>query len=301
MCTNNTGDYKESIINCTKAIELDENASKAYYLRSVAYMKSSSWTEAMADIVKAIKISPNDKTLRTHHAAVKEAKQNAQGKEKGAYAQFFKQGIYNEKAAPAKKPSLPKFDAENAQTFFDISIGEEGEEGYEKGRVIFEVFTKEVPKTGENFRALCTGEKGEEYHYKGNKFHRIISNFMMQGGDTTAGNGTGGMSIYGQKFEDEGVWFPHTHKGVLSMANSGPNTNGSQFFICYRDTPHLNEKHTIFGRVIAGWDICEKAESVKTGASDVPDQPVQIVDCGELTGDDKLTEETADFLSSYAE
>ena len=83
---------------------------------------------------------------------------------------------------------------------------------------------------------------------------------MMQGGDTTAGNGTGGKSIYGEKFEDEGVWIPHTHKGVLSMANAGPNTNGSQFFICYGPTPHLDGKHTIFGRVISGWDICEKAE-----------------------------------------
>ena len=122
---------------------------------------------------------------------------------------------------------------------------------------------------------------------------------MMQGGDTTAGNGTGGMSIYGEKFADEGVWFPHTHKGILSMANSGPNTNGSQFFICYRDTPHLDNKHTIYGRVIHGWDICEKAESVKTGASDVPEKPIQIVDCGELTNADKLTADNADFLSNY--
>jgi len=123
---------------------------------------------------------------------------------------------------------------------------------------------------------------------------------MMQGGDTTMGNGTGGMSIYGSKFEDEGVWFPHTHKGVLSMANSGPNTNGSQFFICFKDTPHLNEKHTIYGRVISGWEICEKAEQVKTGANDVPEKTVQIADCGELTGDDKLGEEDCHFLITYA-
>ena len=113
------------------------------------------------------------------------------------------------------------------QTYFDISIGDEGSEGYEKGRVVFEVFDKEVPKTAENFRAICTGEKGKPCHYEGVKFHRIIKGFMMQGGDTTNGNGTGGKSIYGEKFEDEGVWLPHTHKGVLSMANAGPNTNGS--------------------------------------------------------------------------
>lgn len=161
---------------------------------------------------------------------------------------------------------LPDFKQSNVQTYFDITIGNEGEEGFESGRVVFEVFSEDVPKSGENFRALCTGEKGPEYTYKGNCFHRIISNFMMQGGDTTAGNGTGGLSIYGEKFADEQVWFPHTHKGVLSMANAGPDTNGSQFFVCYTATPHLDGKHTIFGRIIAGYEICEKAESVEKGA-----------------------------------
>ena len=123
----------------------------------------------------------------------------------------------------------------------------------------------------------------------------------MQGGDTTAGNGTGGLSIYGEKFADEQVWFPHTHKGILSMANAGPNTNGSQFFICYGPTPHLDGKHTIFGRVISGFSICEKAENVEKGASDKPLKKVRILDCGELTGDDKLTVETADFLETYSQ
>ena len=166
---------------------------------------------------------------------------------------------------------------------------------------MFELFNKAVPKTAENFRALCTGEKGEQYHYKGNCFHRIINDFMMQGGDTTAGNGTGGMSIYGDRFDDEQVWYPHTHKGILSMANAGPNTNGSQFFICYRDTPHLNEKHTVFGRVIHGYEICEKAEKVEKGASDKPLKNVKIADCGELTGSDKIEVEDADFLITYTE
>ena len=219
-------------------------------------------------------------------------------------AAFFAEGVYNEKDAvkmTRNHDRLPDFKQENAQTYFDMTIGTEGEEGYESGRVVFELFNIDVPKTGENFRALCTGEKGPDFHYKGNCFHRVISGFMTQGGDTTAGNGTGGKSIYGEKFEDEQIWYPHTHKGVLSMANAGPNTNGSQFFICYDTTPHLNNKHTIFGRVIHGYDICEKAEQVEKGASDKPLKEVKIADCGELTGDDKLTADNADFLASYSQ
>jgi len=124
---------------------------------------------------------------------------------------------------------------------------------------------------------------------------------MMQGGDTTAGNGTGGISIYGDKFEDEQVWYPHTHKGILSMANAGPDTNSSQFFVCYGATPHLNGKHTIYGRVIDGYSICEKAENIEKGASDKPLMNVRIADCGELKGEDKLTADNADFLASYGE
>ena len=120
----------------------------------------------------------------------------------------------------------------------------------------------------------------------------------MQGGDTTNQNGTGGMSIYGQKFADEQVWYPHSSKGVLSMANSGPNTNGSQFFICLAPTPHLNEKHTVFGRVIHGYDICEKVEMIET-QNDLPVHTVTIVDCGELVGEGKLQAGDCDFLYNY--
>jgi cyclophilin family peptidyl-prolyl cis-trans isomerase len=147
----------------------------------------------------------------------------------------------------------------------DIEIGEEGQEGHAKEKVIFELFSQKVPKTAENFRALCTGEK-DNLHYKGNVFHRVLKDFMMQGGDITQQNGTGGMSIYGAKFPDEKIWFPHTHSGLLSMANSGPDTNGSQFFVTFKPTPWLDTKHTVFGRVLKGMDVCHKAEGVKTGA-----------------------------------
>ena len=125
--------------------------------------------------------------------------------------------------------------------------------------------------------------------YEGNVFHRVIPGFMMQGGDITMQNGTGGRSIYGPKFPDEKIWLPHTHPGLLSMANSGPDTNGSQFFITFKPTPWLNLKHTVFGRVISGMSLCERAEQVKTGAQDKPLQTIKIVGCGEVS--EKLREE----------
>ena len=156
-------------------------------------------------------------------------------------------------------------DTVTEKVYFDITIDDE-----DAGRIVFGMFGDTVPKTVANFATLCDGSagignSGKPLHFEGSGFHRIIPKFMAQGGDFTAGNGTGGESIYGNKFADENFTLKHTKPYLLSMANAGPNTNGSQFFICYRDTPHLDNKHTIYGRVIHGWDICEKAESVKTG------------------------------------
>ncbi len=139
-----------------------------------------------------------------------------------------------------------------------------------------------VPKTVENFRALCTGEKG--FGFAGSKFHRIIPGFMAQGGDFTRGNGTGGCSIYGQKFEDEsfaGLAGKHTGFGCLSMANSGPNTNGSQFFICTGYTEWLNGKHVVFGKLVRGAEVLKKIEA-QGSANGTPKANVVITACGEL-------------------
>jgi len=138
---------------------------------------------------------------------------------------------------------------------------------------------------------LCTGEKGigqsgKPLSYKGSAFHRVIKDFMCQGGDFTAGNGTGGESIYGEKFEDEGFTTNHTRPFLLSMANAGPNTNGSQFFITVKETPHLDGKHVIFGEVIKGKSVVRQIENNPTATGDVPVQPVVIADCGALSADD---------------
>lgn len=170
----------------------------------------------------------------------------------------------------------------NPCVFFDISI-----DGAPAGRLIFELFADVVPKTAENFRALCTGEKGlgsrgKPLSYKGSAFHRIIPDFMCQGGDFTAGNGTGGESIYGEKFADENFQLKHGKGGLLSMANAGPNTNGSQFFITTTVTPWLDGKHVVFGELREGLDLLQAIEACGS-RSGTPSAAVVIADCGEVT------------------
>lgn len=209
-----------------------------------------------------------DSWLRKH--AGKTLEEESQGGAGDGTAKPLNEGEAEEEGSgepPAKKRANPR-------VFLNIRIGSEN-----IGQMVIELFSDVVPKTAENFRCLCTGEKG--FGYKGSPFHRIIPQFMCQGGDFTRQNGTGGKSVYGSRFEDENFKLKHTGPGVLSMANSGPNTNGSQFFICTAKTEWLDNKHVVFGHVIEGLDVMRKMEKIGTQAGKTS-RPVVITDCGEL-------------------
>ncbi|KAA0160124.1 hypothetical protein FNF28_05552 [Cafeteria roenbergensis] len=247
--------------------------ARSLYRSAVALRELGDMDSARQDIVEAHKLAPGDRAVVAEYNTLRGILAKEAARQKRMARAMFSDSMYTDKRdIKVWRGPLPR-------VFFDLAI-----DGKTEGRVEMELRPDVAPKCSENFRALCTGEKGvgqsgKPLHYKGSSFHRIIPGFMCQGGDFTAGNGTGGESIYGHKFDDEAFTLKHDSPYLLSMANAGPNTNGSQFFITTAVTPHLDGKHVVFGRVVSGFDVIKAAEAV--GSAEGPTSvPVIIEDCG---------------------
>ena len=278
------------VIDCcnqvfAKAPEEKATNVKVLYRRGLAKMYTGDLHAAKTDLMTAYSIDATNKDVRKAIQELKTKNADVKKKEKAAFGGMFgKVSMYDDKEGVLQ----PNIMGDNPHVYFDIQHGNKS-----LGKIVMQLYKDIVPKTAENFRALCTGDKGlgkvsgKPLHYKGSTFHRVIKDFMIQGGDFTNGDGTGGESIYGEKFADENFKLKHTKAGLLSSANAGPNTNGSQFFITSRETPHLDGKHVVFGEVVEGMDVALEIELVSKNENDKPDVDVVIVDCGMMPSDYK--------------
>ena len=286
-CLNFLKRYDETVKCITEGHKCGRTNAKCYYFRAIAYANLGEYKKAEEDLKELIDmVGAEDSGIAYIKNLIEEKKKEELNKAKKFSKNIMKKSLYDDKVIPQKPIPVPKkINASNPQVFMDIKIGDK-----EAKRVQFELFKDKVPKTAENFRCLCTGEKGGKLNYKGSIFHRVIKNFMIQGGDFENANGTGGESIYGKSFDDENFYYAHTEEGLLSMANAGKDTNGSQFFITLKDTAWLDGKHVVFGKVIKGMDAVKEVEGIETDGQDKPKVTVSIENCGEVKEEEKIKE-----------
>ena len=303
-------DWPSCVEQCDKVLKKDSNNVKALYRKGVALGKTKEFDDAISCLKKAVALDATNVASKRALRDVVQAKKTQQKQLKNTYGGMFSKlegfASSNRPKEPRKlddyddlsdedydlsKPGanpLAPVDHQKGlkRAFFDISIG-----GSSKGRILMELYDDTVPKTVNNFLAICNGY--ESLHYQGCSFHRVIKDFMIQGGDVTKGDGTGGASIYGGKFDDEAFIDTHSEPYLLSMANAGRNTNGSQFFITTVKCPHLDGKHVVFGRVVSGVDIVQAIENTEVDDSDKPLKACTITASGELpalTGDEDASD-----------
>lgn len=273
----NLTNYPDAIVHCNEVLKRDPNNVKGLYRRAVARNHLGLCDEAHADLIHLLQLDPTNSAAKIELEKAKKKIQLSKEKSKKAYGNFFsKLSVYDDKKGPVN----PVANLNNPRVFFDVKQGD----NY-LGRLVMLLYEDVTPKTVKNFLTLCVGdqtdESGKPLSYKNSIFHRIIKGFMIQGGDFVNADGTGSASIYGGKFDDENFIMKHTEGGLLSMANSGPNTNGCQFFITSSATPHLDGKHVVFGKVIEGFnDVFPLIEGVRTSPNDRPLEDVVIVNCG---------------------
>jgi len=255
-------EYEEVLEQASLAIKIDVDNSKAYYRRGLANDALGKLSAAASDLQKAARIEPRSAEIRRKYEELKKKAQEA--------------GSKDDDAPPEHDLSkLPR-------AFIDVAIGDQPPR-----RLVFALYTDTVPKTVENFKQLCTGEhqgmtaRGKRLHYKGSVLHRMIPGLMVQGGDFENANGTGGESIYGRRFQDEAFRDKHTRRGLLAMANDGPNTNGSNFFVTFAEAEHLDRRHVVFGEVTSGMDLLDDLEALQIDAECRPLIDCVIIECGD--------------------
>lgn len=265
-------DWKGLIEMVKKTLEIERKNIKALLRGGRAYREIQDYEKAEAYFREGLMLEPDNTEIKHELTVLQKDLAASNKKQASAYSNMFRGGLYTDLISPDIEY------VDDPRAYFSIKIGEK-----EPQKVVFKLFEKIAPKTVKNFLALCDpSNKDSEgsLTYLNSIFHRLIKGFMIQGGDFEKGNGTGGRSIYGRNFADESFVAKHSGRGLLSMANAGPNTNGSQFFILFKDTPHLDGKHVVFGRVIENEAFLDVLEKTEVDSQDKPIDTIKIVDCG---------------------
>ena len=280
-------------LNSSYIIDKVKTHPKAYYLRGIANAELGNFEKGFIDFETALSLSGGDKGVLAEYQKYKKEQKKANSRQGKSYSQMFSPDAPTEAFYPEKESKitttqqdLPKFNPSNPRIYMKIQSGFDP-----PSTIICELFRDKTPRTAENFRCLCTGEKSSAYeilHYRNRIFHKILKDFMIQGGDIERENGIGCKSIYGNTFEDENFLVPHRGAGILSMANTGKDTNASQFFITFRTAPWCDGKNVAFGRVIEGLDYILNLNMVDVFKdSGLPRYAIRIVECGNYVGDVK--------------